>query len=258
MQEIGQQYSYMKLPVVSKIVGVIVANKAVGVAVGMSLLVAVPTTLYISEKQKNTQEVAQRQTTEQVEQTEKSEVADTTDPVASTDTPQATSPTSNQSPTTSPTNNQSVTTNPTTSTTPSTSPTTSPTFTTPPAPAYPPVGYWDLDIVSVSPTSCGSDSNKCLLGQELTVTTKFTDRNTGRRITITNCVAYGTLSAGPVSLYPDPYHLYATATMPDNETCIARFTPTSYGLFGIWIEAQTSESPTQPNFANNTRYVWIR
>lgn len=216
----------MKLLVVSKAVAVITANKAVAIAVGMSLLVAVPTTLYISEKQKSPQQVVQK--TEQTEQNEATgESVPTTvgDNDATEATPTDTS-TQNKTPSIS-TNDATTPTSPTTPTT------------TTPAPTPPYVANWNAVVESGWPMSCGWQNKPCSLNQSLDITVNFYDSTTNRQINITSCSGYTKQSWGTNTGHT------ATTTMSvvNGKTCSVNVAGPFYqGSYYVWADVTTNEN----------------
>lgn len=115
-----------KLPKLGKVTGLVTANKTAILAVAVGAMVAVPTTLYIAERQKNSEQPTQA--TEQAKDVAQTE-QNTTD--AETTTPEATPQQANSTGGTTPTNNNRSTQNSSSPTPQTATPTPTPATPTP-------------------------------------------------------------------------------------------------------------------------------
>jgi len=184
----------------------------------------------------------------------------TANPVTATEqgTTATPTPTTNQSTATNKTATPSTTkpSTPTTTNTATTTPSTP--ATTPPTVTPPYVKNWGTEYITLSPNNCGeeNDPNKCSVGQTITATVGFKDIYTGRKINITNCVAYGYQSQGPQTTEP---RKPATATKLDSSTCRVTFIAPNYGKFFIYLDAYTDENtPEQYKPMFTLAYLWFQ
>lgn len=235
----------MKLPVVSKAVSLLVANKVVAVIVGISLLVAVPATLYIGENKNDNKEVIQN-----TEQTEQEEATDNTVPTIAgdKDTSQPT-PTDkdNQKKTPSTnTNDTTTSTNPTASTAPTSTNPTAPTTSTPtPTPPY--VANWNAVVesgaVGTASLPCGYQAKPCSLNQSLNITVNFYDTTTNRQISISSCSGYTKQSWGTNTAHTAP----TTMSVVGGKTCsVSVSSPFYQGSYFVWADVTTNENTPYP------------
>ena len=176
-----------KVPQMGRVAGFVKANKTAIVALSMGVIVAVPTTLYVVEKQKNNE-----QPTQIAEQTKDTTQTNQNTGEQSTETQQPSSPGGN---TTTPTTKKSTQSNTNTSSSVQTPTQSTP---TPATPTKTIIRSWTPYLISQSPASCTSN---CPYAWPASVTFEIIarDNDTGKSIPIRECYvnALSTSSAEP-------------------------------------------------------------
>ena len=176
-----------KVPQMGRVAGFVKANKTAIVALSMGVIVAVPTTLYVVEKQKNNE-----QPTQIAEQTKDTTQTNQNTGEQSAETQQPSSPGGN---TTTPTTKKSTQSNTNTSSSVQTPTQSTP---TPATPAKTVIRSWSPYLISQSPPSCTSN---CPYAWPASVTFEIIarDNDTGKSIPIRECYvnALSTSSAEP-------------------------------------------------------------
>ena len=93
---------------------------------------------------------------------------------------------------------------------------------------------WDVKVNSRSPTSCGTSSNRCSVGQQATVNVSAYNTHTNELLPITECNG----------VWNKPYvgGDATTTSLPDANHCVLTFTPSSSGMYRLQIELYLSKS----------------